>query len=175
MPQLTQTLIDMKNNPEGVTLDSPAMSNIQCFIIAGFSRNCEASSVNEARQKMFTTGLKTLETIPPTKNALYQHVKLALLASAFIWRHCTDKSPNIPYPKDWGWEWNQRITCWVLVPFWTDLPDVSKGCSILVHCGCKKVCSGRCECYYICMLLFSDNGGSHNVPLTCKDVVLHDF
>ena len=40
-----------------------------------------------------------------------------------MWENCLDKSPVIPDPKDWGWEWNERSKSWV--PYWTDLPDVS--------------------------------------------------
>ena len=145
MPQLTKTLKHIKDNPESLILESPNMTTIQSFIISSFNKNCDTDDVNEARQKMFTTGLKSLESHPPTKNALYQHLKRALLAGAFMWKHCLEKNPNIPDPSNWGWEWNQRIRCWV--PYWTDLQDVSKGCSLLVHYGCKKACKGNCKCF----------------------------
>ena len=145
MPNLTQTFLDMKNNPEKVTIESTAMKKIESFMVAAFSKNCLSTDVNEARMKMFTTGLKSLEAIPPTKHALHQHIKRTLLVSAFTWKALMEKAPTTPDPKEWGWVWNDRLSCWM--PHWTDLPDVSKGCSLLVHCGCKTACKGRCKCY----------------------------
>ena len=62
MPQLTKKLKYMKDSPESLTLESPEMTILQSFIISSFSKNCDAVNVNEARQKMFTTGLKSLES-----------------------------------------------------------------------------------------------------------------
>lgn len=163
MPEMTQTFIKIKNNPESVTIQSPEMTELQIYFIANYSKNCAVSDINEARQHMFTTGLKTLESIPPTKNALFQHVKRAMLTCGFMWKMCLEKSPNIPNPKHWGWEWNNRVECWV--PYWTDLPDVSKGCSLLVKCGCHKSCQGNCKCFKMgirCSPLCNCNGSCVN-------------
>ena len=70
-------------------------------------------------------GLKSLDSIPPTQHALFQHAKRALLAA--LWRQSLSKIPKIPKPSDWGWEWNTRTNQWV--PFWTYLADVSHACS----------------------------------------------
>ena len=35
---------------------------------------------------MFTHGLKTLDSIPSTQQALFQHAKHALLTVAFVWK-----------------------------------------------------------------------------------------
>ena len=145
MPELTNILLEMTENPEQVTIDCPQMSVIQRFVIKTFSLNCETSEVNEARQRMFTTGLRLFENLPPTKHALLQHTKRSLLAAAFIWKYCLQKSPTIPNFSAWGWEWHPRLLCWV--PYWTDLSDVSKGCSFLGQCGCKVACTGRCGCH----------------------------
>ena len=55
------------------------------------------------------------------------------------------KSPEIPKPSEWGWEWNNRTMAWV--PYWTDLPDASHGCLILLHCGCSVACNGNCKSF----------------------------
>ena len=57
---------------------------------------------------MFSHSLKSLDSIPPTKNALFQHIKRALLVAAFIWKQSLSKTPEIPKPSEWGWEWNTR-------------------------------------------------------------------
>ena len=107
------------------------------------SKNCDAELLNDAMKVMFTHSLKSLDSIPPTQHALFQHAKRALLAAAFIWKQSLSKIPNIPKPSDWGWEWNTRTNQWV--PFWTDLTDVSHACSLLLHCGCVVACKGNCK------------------------------
>ena len=73
-----------------------------------YSKNCDAELLNDARKFMFTHSLKSLDSIHPTQHALFQHAKRALLAAAFIWKQSLSKTPKIPKPCDWGWEWNTR-------------------------------------------------------------------
>ena len=68
------------------------------------SKNCDAELLNDAMKVMF----KSLDSIPPTQHALFQHTKRALLAAAFIWKQSLSKIPKIPKPSDWDWEWNTR-------------------------------------------------------------------
>ena len=58
------------------------MQRIEHFVILMYSKGCGATGVNEARQRFFTTGSKSLESIPPTEAALFQHVKRALLQAS---------------------------------------------------------------------------------------------
>ena len=110
-----------------------------------YSKHCAAVSVNEARKLMFTHGLKSLEKIPPTDHALFQHTQRTLLTAAYIWKQPLTRDPNIPDPGQWGWEWNERTKVWV--PFWTELPAASQGCALLLHCGCVVACCGNCKCH----------------------------
>ena len=135
----------MTNNPTSFTLESQHMRHLERFTVLLYSRNCGADSVNEARKLMFTHGLKSLESIPPSQHALFQHAKRALLTTGFIWKMSLSRAPDIPDPSDWGWEWNSRTKAWV--PYWTDLPDASHGCSMLINCGCLLSCKGNCKCY----------------------------
>ena len=54
-------------------------------------------------------------------------------AAGFVWKQSFSRIPEIPIPRDWGWEWNARNNQWE--PYWTDLSDVSKACSLLLQCG----------------------------------------
>ena len=87
----------------------------------------------------------TVENVPPTLNALFQKVKRSILVATFMWNQCLSRSQNLPSPQFWGWEWNSRMSIWV--PYWTDLPDASYGCSLLIHCGCQSFRQGRCKCF----------------------------
>ena len=105
-----------------LTMNSQHMRRLERFTVLKYSKNCESESVNEARKMMFTHRLKSLENIPPTRHALFQHAKRSLLTAAFIWKLSLHKNPEIPKPSEWGLEWNYRTRAWVPY-YWTDLPD----------------------------------------------------
>ena len=146
-----------------LTINSQHMRRLERFTVLMYSKNCESESVNEARKMMFTHGLKSLENIPTTQHALFQHAKRSLFTAAFIWKQSLSINPEIPKPSEWGWEWNNRTMAWV--PYWTDLPDASHGCSILLHCGCSVACKGNCKCFRAgirCSQLCKCDGGCTN-------------
>ena len=34
----------------------------------------------------------------------------------------------------------------IWLPHWTTLNDASNACSLLLHCGCARSCTGNCKC-----------------------------
>ena len=52
-------------------------------------------------------------------------------------------SPELPSPKEWGWEKNTSGS-WEVT--WTELPEASQACYELVKCSGKKGCRSRCKC-----------------------------
>ena len=54
---------------------------IERFIILLYDITSSAVDINECRRELFTKKGKTVECIPPTKDALYQHIKRAMLQS----------------------------------------------------------------------------------------------
>ena len=89
LPDLTDTLVALTQDPDLFTLESIHMQQIERFVIIMYSKGCGAASVNEARHRLFTTGSRSLENIPPTQAALFQHVKRALLQASFYWNQAT--------------------------------------------------------------------------------------
>ena len=142
---MTNVFVNLTLNPNDFTLDSNLMDSLQKYVCIQYSKNIKTESVNEARQVLFTQNLRNLENIPPTMNALYQHARRSILVAAFMWRRCMEKIQDLPSPGDWGWEWHPRLSIWI--PYWTDLQDASKRCSLLVKCGCQVACTGRCKCF----------------------------
>lgn len=84
VPDLTNTLVALTQNPDLFTLGSVYMEQIERFVILMYSKGCGAAGVNDARYRLFTTGTRSLENIPPTQAALFQHVKRALLQASFF-------------------------------------------------------------------------------------------
>ena len=144
-PKVTETMINLIENPHELAEDSLHMQHIEELTVMMYTKNCSSVTVNEARRLMFTHGLRSLENIPPTKAALYQHVKRTIFVSAFIWHRALDKRFCLPDPAEYGWEWNERLKTWV--PHWTDLGDSSTACALMLHCTCAKACKGNCKCF----------------------------
>ena len=160
-PKVTNTFFVIIQDPSSIILDSLHMRRLERWTVLMYS--CDAGLLNDAMKVMFTHSLKSLDYIPPTQHALFQHTKRALLAAAFIWKRSLSKIHKIPKPSDWGWEWNTRTNQWV--PFWTDLADVSHACSLLLHCGCVVACRGNCRCHRTwlrCNTLCKCEGGCTN-------------
>ena len=129
---------------------------IQRFIVVQYDPKLEMESVNQARRFMFTKKLKPLESIPPTKHALFQHVKRSVITENY-WCQSLLKEPNKLVPADYGWEWNDRLGIWM--PHWSDLPNVSTGCDLLISCRCTIACKWNCKC--------SVNGMACTSPCAC--------
>ena len=50
------------------------------------SKNWSPYLVNESRKLRFTHSLRSLDSLPPTQHAVFQHAKHALLTAAFVWK-----------------------------------------------------------------------------------------
>ncbi len=156
IPQLTDTLVALTHDPNMFSIESLHMQRIERFVVLMYSKGCGAAGVNEARHRLFTTGSRSLENIPPTQAALFQHVKRALLQASFYWSEAISVQQDIPHFSEWGWHKYVTST-------WQHLSDASVACAILLHCGCVKSCTGRCKCNRAgvrCTVLCKCEGGA---------------
>ena len=144
MPEMTQVFIWLLENPEKFTMDSWVWNPLERYLIVQYSKSCSSSSLNDARLKLFRSGNKTLEHLPPTSAAYFQHVKRAILQASFFWRQSLTPQQIIPNFSSYGWKYDKLFKQWV--PHWTELSDTSTACAFLVKCGCKKTCHGNCKC-----------------------------
>ena len=132
--------------PTSLTMNSQHMRRLERFTVLMYSKNCESESVNEA---IYSTHYFNMQSVRCSLPHLYGNSLLS-------------KNPEIPKP---GWEWNNRTMAWV--PYWTDLPDASHGCSILLHCGCSVTCKGNCKGFragiWCSQLCKCDGGCTNNV------------
>ena len=143
-PVLTETMTTLTEHPESFTLESVHMQCIERFVVLIYSKSCGSATVNDARHHLFSTGSRSLDNIPPTQAALFEHVKRSILQASFIWKQSTTCQQVIPVFYEWGWEQDEHSRQWL--PFWTTLADESKACAVLLHCGCTKSCRGNCKC-----------------------------
>ena len=141
MPNLREVFNHLSHAQAEVTDDD--MDNIERFFVLLYSRTSSLKKVNEARKQLFAQGNRQSENIPPTKEALRQHVKRAVFQAGNIWGQSQIANPELPSPADGGWAKNADD---VWHPFWTVMPEASKGCRELIKCKCKKRCAGNCKC-----------------------------
>ena len=100
------------------------------------------STVNDLRYHLFcTSALKSYADLPPTDDALLQHVKRSNF-QAYLWKHCLS-SGQVPSPHGHGW----KIDGDVLSIIWQTRAPAPSALLELAHCGCSTGCSsGRCSC-----------------------------
>lgn len=116
--------------------------SLEKFICTVYDRDKNISGVNELRYKLFCTKQAKNENLPPTKDALQQHI-LRSNYQCFIWRKALERQPCLPEPIDHGWE----LCDGSLEPVWTKEPTAPEEMLQLVRCQCKKTqCLSRCAC-----------------------------
>ena len=103
-PGLTETLLALTNAPSCLSLESLHMEKLERFVVVVYSKGCGLAKVNEARHRLFTSGKKTLESIPPSQAALFEHIKRAMLQASFYWNQATSVHQEIPDFQEWGWQ-----------------------------------------------------------------------
>ena len=138
-PEVTEAFEELMHMADPIS--DRTLEVIERFVVLMYSRTSDLSRVNDAKKELFAQKSRSLENIPPTQVALEQHLKRARY-QCNCWNMCLSPDPQLPDPSDWGW--TKVSTEWQ--PFWTTLPEASKSCYELIHCGCKKGCHDRCKC-----------------------------
>ena len=131
-PEVTSAFLSLGNTPSVV--DDSCMASLERFVVLLYDRTSAQTEVNGARKQLFVKKGRQFDAIPPTRAALLEHSKRAVLQVGYIWGQALIPSPTMPNPQDWGWTLDGGL--WR--PYWTTLPDVMGSCQELVRCGCKK-------------------------------------
>ena len=137
VPGLTDTLIELQSDPYLFTRDSIHMDRLERWFVLMYSKSCGQSQVNKARVVLLQSGVRLPDRLPPTREALYQHVRRSLLQAGFIWSQALIRQPTLPPFTDWGWK---RNSDGLLVPLWTILEDAGISCESLISCTCRTSC-----------------------------------
>ena len=109
---------DLKDYPEieNIFSNFPNFEKIQSLIVLMYSWTSNLHSVNVVRLDLYFSWSQNIESIPPTKNALFLHTRRALNQSG-VWSRCLDAVQNLPSPRDFGWkDSNEAVVKWV--PNW---------------------------------------------------------
>ena len=144
---------------DSFTVNEDKFCELEKFVCHLYGQGCD--NVNKARHNMFLMLIKSEARLPPTQDALRQHVKRANYQAA-VHHLCLEQTPSIPSPHGHGW----KVEDGELNVVWGEQPPAPSSLLELTYCTCKKTnCQmatgknkGRCSCR------------QHNVPCTdlCK-------
>lgn len=124
-------------------IDDECHNLLQRFIVLLYDKTSDIQNINECRRVLFTRKNRAIENIPPTADALRQHIKRAAF-QARIWNNSLDSQYTVPSPTNWGWSQTSEGS---YQPVWTTIPEVSKHSVELTSCTCRKRCtSEKCKC-----------------------------
>ena len=136
----------MAQNPfADVGTESYHFKLLERYTVVLYDKSSNVENIDKARKILYCQKDKTMESIPPTQDALLQHIR-RVTYQAGIWSTCDKSEQKLPSPEGWGWTFNREAQVWT--PIWITRPIASKACSELIRCGCKSKsgCSSRCAC-----------------------------
>ena len=125
---------------KALDISSSHFKSIERFTVILYDRTSTSDSFNKARRELFSQKNRGLENLPPTQDALFQHV-LRVAYQSGIWTNSVISYFEIPSPGEWGW----RLEDGQWQPIWTTLPPAAIACTELINFNSKKSCT-RCKC-----------------------------
>ena len=141
--EATETFANLAVEPFlSIEDDSKEVETLERFVIYMYIKSSPLLKVNDARKEIFCKKNQSMENLPPTKNALIQHIKRSVYQTG-IWVTSFDDHGSLPSASLFGWQ--KKENQWQ--PVWITIAEVALSCRDLVKCGCKKDCSTkRCSC-----------------------------
>ena len=85
-------------------LSEEDISVVETFIVRMYSQECPNSDINKARHFLFARKACGFENLPPTKDALIQHVRRAIYQAGYVWRQFLVPMQCLPSPAQFGWK-----------------------------------------------------------------------
>ena len=99
---MTPVLKFLKVSAQEIT--GGCMVVLKRFVVLIYDRRSSLTKVNETRQKLFLKRSRSIDSIPPTKASLEQHVKRAVFQGGCVWGQTLLCQPVLLSPSDWGWQ-----------------------------------------------------------------------
>ena len=94
---VTDAFLTLPSKPESIS--DVCFKEVERFVIVMYSKSCSLTTCDEARRELFTQG-RGMDTIPPTSDALLQHVKRCVLQASYYWHLTLVTNTEIPSPSD---------------------------------------------------------------------------
>ena len=136
--EFTANFYELHNSPQQIAEETEASFGYFTILLYDMTATC--ISINEVWKLPFTHKGRQMSALPPTKAALQQHSRRAVLQGGHIWASTTVPYRQMPSPAVWGWTCPEQ---WK--PLWTHLPEARVSCPELRKCARRSRCR-NCKC-----------------------------
>ena len=82
VPEITPLFCKLSQINSAVDINEDEYRLIEKFVVVLYNRTCNTETVNAAGRKLFAQENGTIENIPPTKAALYQHISRSVIQAS---------------------------------------------------------------------------------------------
>ena len=135
--EVTETFSHLARHPfEVLNVESHHFNKLERLIVVLYDKASASHSVNETRKELFCQRNTSMDRLPPTQNALLQHIRRAVY-QAGVWTTSIHTLQVVPSPQDYGW--TKAADSWA--PIWMTIPEASRSCRELIRCSCKGNCT----------------------------------
>ena len=134
-----QSLYDFGDLVE-VQMNSDTVNDTIKFVIWLYDKTADTNQINKIRYKLFAQKKKNPENLPPTKDALIQHIR-QVSYQLFTWKNAIHPMINMPSPVGNGWEKQDGyLQDGYLVPNYLTKEHLPKNVESLMTCKCTTNC-----------------------------------
>ncbi|CAC5416382.1 unnamed protein product [Mytilus coruscus] len=102
-PEVSAVFRQMTDQPSTISRDS-ILPLLERYVVLLYHRTSESNSVNEAREVFFAHKGRSIESVPQTRKALYQHAKHSVYQAGLILIQCVLLQPVLPSPDLYCWK-----------------------------------------------------------------------
>ena len=113
--EVTETFAYLSVEPfKPIDDDSKEVETLERFVIYMYIKSSSLKKVNDARREIFCQKNQSMESLPPTKNALIQHIKQSVYQTG-IWATSFETQASLPAASLFGWQKkaNQWQPVWI--------------------------------------------------------------
>ena len=132
---------------------SPRLKEVAArFVCRLYSNESEDySDVDLVRMRVFSQKTRDVERIPPTSDALEQHLKRSVFqASIWATAHMSMMPDNNPTCHGWKEEDGKLLPIWTLLPLAKDILNVDVKCTCVSTCSVCKCIKNNLKCTRLC-------------------------
>ena len=126
--------------------DENVIADTESFVCKLYVPNSQENSIQKVRCDLFLGLTKSIENLPPTRDALILHIRRAHYQS-LVWRRALEAEPHLPAPEESGWELVVKEGSEMLQPQLMTGKPITAFCLELTTCKCRAACATRrCKC-----------------------------
>ena len=101
--EVTKTLEFLADHPfQQLELNDEPFKKLERLTVVLYDKTSALNSDNEARKKLFSEDNRAMDKLPPTQDALLQHVRRAVF-QAGIWTTSPETQQVVPSPAQYAW------------------------------------------------------------------------